>query len=185
MNVAMMTCVTLTATATAVAAQITVPVPFSPAPFTLQVLACHPLRAPARPALRGTSVGNLRVGLRRNRGRARHHRRLHGRLPPLVPLRRPRGPCGLHRPSPGSADELPLGRGRTRRHLRARATWLSMVADLPFAVAITQGVLLLVAFVLVNVGLDATVASAARPDHRRFAGLRGRVAPRDSNIMLR
>jgi biotin transport system substrate-specific component len=43
------------------------------------------------------------------------------------------------------------------------ATWLSVVTDLPFAVALAQGVLIFVPFDLIKVGLAALVAVAAAP----------------------
>jgi biotin transport system substrate-specific component len=43
------------------------------------------------------------------------------------------------------------------------ATWLSVVTDLPFAVALAQGVLIFVPFDLIKVGLATLVAVAAAP----------------------
>ncbi len=41
--------------------------------------------------------------------------------------------------------------------------WLSVVTDLPFAVALAQGALIFVPFDLIKVGLAALVAVAAAP----------------------
>jgi biotin transport system substrate-specific component len=43
------------------------------------------------------------------------------------------------------------------------ATWLSVVTDLPFAVAVAQGVIIFVPFDLIKVALAALVAIAAAP----------------------
>jgi biotin transport system substrate-specific component len=43
------------------------------------------------------------------------------------------------------------------------ATWLSVATDLPFAVAVAQGVIIFVPFDLIKVALAALVAIAAAP----------------------
>jgi biotin transporter BioY len=45
----------------------------------------------------------------------------------------------------------------------AGAVWLSVVTDLPLAVAVAQGVLIFVPFDLIKVALAALVAVAAAP----------------------
>ena len=63
----------------------------------------------------------------------------------------------------GAASPASSGVRGARRDLRRRGVWLSVVTDLPLAVAVAQGVLIFVPFDLIKVALAALVAVAAAP----------------------
>jgi biotin transport system substrate-specific component len=161
MRLAMMTRAALMAAVTAVAAQIAVPI--FPVPFTLQVLA--------------VVLSGLLLGPR------------YGALAQVVYLLVgaigvPLGPTGGYLLSyPVAAAVAGLAAGAARSAPRPRALlssfllgcaalvviyaagagWLSVVTDLPLAVAVAQGVLIFVPFDLIKVALAALVAVAAAP----------------------
>ncbi len=175
LNVATMTRVALMAAVTAVAAQIAIPLPFSPVPFTLQVPAVV-----LSGFLLGPRYGTLAqaiyvlvgaVGVPVFAG-------FKGGLGVIF------GPTGGYLVSyPLAAAvaglaayavaRLPRRRALTSSFLwgvaalaviyAVGATWLSVVTNLPLAVAIAQGVLPFVIFDLVKVALAALVAVAAAP----------------------
>src|SRR5918997_941978 len=114
------------------------------------------LRAPARPALRGAGAGGLparrghrRAGLRGVQGRSRRAARAYRRVPPP----RPRA----------LLSSFLLGCVALAVIYAGGAVWLSVVTDLPLAVAVAQGVLIFVPFDLIKVALAALVAVAAAP----------------------
>lgn len=173
MNVSAMTRVALMAAVTAVAAQITIPL--EPVPFTLQVLAvilAGLLLGPRYGALAMVIyvlVGAVGVPV---------FAQFSGGLGVIA------GPTGgylLSYPIAAAVAGLaaPAVRDATRRRALVLsfaagvgalvviyalgATWLSVVAGLPFAVAIAQGVLPFVVFDLIKAGLAALVAVAAAP----------------------
>ena len=173
MNVATMTRAALMAAVTAVAAQISVPL-FS-VPFTLQVLAVilsgH-LLGPRYGALSQAIyvlVGAVGVPV---------FAHFSGGLAVVL------GPTGGYLVSyPVAAAVAGLAAHAARDATRRRAlwtsflwgcaglaviyaigaTWLSVVTDLPLAVALAQGVLIFVPFDLIKVALAALVAVAAAP----------------------
>ncbi len=175
MNVAMMTRVALMAAVTAVAAQITIPLPFSPVPFTLQVPAVvlsGLLLGPRYGALaQAVYVLVGAVGVPVFAG-------FKGGLGVIF------GPTGGYLLSyPLAAAVAGLAAYAVARSPRRRAmvsstlwgtaalaliyaigaTWLSVVAALPPAVAVAQGGLPFVVFDLVKVVLAALVAVGAAP----------------------
>lgn len=175
MNVGTMIRVALMAAVTAIAAQIAIPLPFSPVPFTLQVLAVilsGLLLGPRYGALAQTIyvlVGAIGVPV---------FAQFHGGLGIIL------GPTGGYLISyPIAAAIAGLAARAAANAVRRRAlwisvlwgtagltiiyalgaTWLSVVAHLPIAVALAEGVLPFVAFDLIKVGLAALVAVAAAP----------------------
>ena len=175
MNVAVMTRVGLMAAVTAVAAQLAIPLPFSPVPFTLQVLAVI-----LSGLLLGSRYGALAQAIYILVGAvgvpvfAQFHAGLGVVLGPtggyLVSYPLAAAVAGLA--ARGAAD------GTRDRALWVSflwgtvglvviyalgATWLSAVADLPFAIALAQGVLPFVVFDLIKVALASLVAIAAAP----------------------
>ena len=175
MNVATMTRVALMAAVTAVAAQIAIPLPFSPVPFTLQVPAVvlsgfllgprHGALAQAIYVLVGAVGVPVFAGFK-------------GGLGVIF------GPTGgylLSYPLAAAVAALAayaVARSDRRRALASSflwgvaalaviyaigAVWLSMVTDLPLAVAVAQGVLPFVVFDLVKIVLAALVAVATAP----------------------
>ena len=168
-----MTRVALMAAVTAVAAQIAIPI--FPVPFTLQVLAVilsGLLLGPRYGALAQAIyvlVGAVGVPV---------FAEFRGGLGVIL------GPTGGYLVSyPIAAAVAGLAAGAARSGSRRRAlstsflwgcvglgviyafgaTWLSVVTDLPFAVALAQGVIIFVPFDLIKVGLAALVAVAAAP----------------------
>ena len=175
LNVATMTRVALMAAVTAVAAQIAIPLPFSPVPFTLQVPAVvlsGLLLGPRYGALaQAIYVLVGAVGVPVFAG-------FKGGLGIIF------GPTGGYLVSyPLAAAVAGLAAYAVARSARRRALtvgslwgiaalaviyaigagWLSVVTDLPLAVAVAQGVLPFVVFDLVKVVLAALVAVAAAP----------------------
>ena len=175
LNVAMMTRVALMAAVTAVAAQITIPLPFSPVPFTLQVPAV---------VLSGLLLGSRYGAL------AQAIYVLVGAVGVPVFAGFKGGLGVVFGPTGGYLLSYPLAaavaglaayavaRSARRRALTSGflwgvaalaviyaigATWLSVVAGLPPAVAVAQGVLPFVVFDLVKVVLAALVAVGAAP----------------------
>lgn len=175
LNVATMTRVALMAAVTAVAAQISIPLPFTPVPFTLQVLAVilsGLLLGPRYGALAQVIyvlLGAVGVPV---------FAQFHGGLGVVF------GPTGGYLLSyPFAAAVAGLAAYAAANAIRRRAlwisflwgaaglaviyalgaTWLSVVAHLPIAVAVVQGVLPFVVFDLIKVGLAALVAVAAAP----------------------
>src|SRR5215216_1330774 len=135
----------------------------------------HPLRAPARTALRGARAGDLPA--HRSRGRA-------GLRPVQGWARRVIGPTGGYLLSyPIAAAVAGLATNATRGAAHRRALWTSLlwgcvgltviyalgatclafVTRLPFAAALAQGVAPFVFFDLIKVALAALVAVAASP----------------------
>ncbi len=172
-----MTRVALMAAVTAIAAQIAIPLPFSPVPFTLQVLAVilsGLLLGPRYGALAQAIyvlVGAIGVPV---------FAQFHGGLGVIL------GPTGgylLSYPIAAAVAGLAAHAATNANAVRHRAlwvsflwgavglaaiyvlgaTWLSVAAHLPFAVAGVQGVLPFVVFDLIKVGLAALVAVAAAP----------------------
>ena len=175
MNVATMTRVALMAAVTAVAAQIAIPLPFSLVPFTLQVPAVvlsGLLLGPRYGALAQAIyvlVGAVGVPVFAN---------FKGGLGIIF------GPTGGYLVSyPLAAAVAGLAAYAAAHSPRRRALtvsslwgvaalaviyaigagWLSVVTDLPLAVAVVQGVLPFVVFDLVKVVLAALVAVTAAP----------------------
>ena len=175
LNVATMTRVALMAAVTAVAAQIAITLPFSPVPFTLQVPAVvlsglllgprHGALAQATYLLVGAVGVPVFAGFK-------------GGLGVIL------GPTGGYLVSyPLAAAVAGLAAYAVARSARRRALmlslllgvaalaviyaigagWLSVVTDLPLAVAVAQGVLPFVVFDLVKVVVAALVAVAAAP----------------------
>lgn len=175
LNVATMTRVALMAAVTAVAAQIAIPLPFSPVPFTLQVPAVvlsglllgprHGALAQAIYVLVGAVGVPVFAGFK-------------GGLGVIL------GPTGGYLVSyPLAAVVAGLAAYAVTRSPRRTALtssflwgvaalaviyaigagWLSVVTDLPLAVAVAQGILPFVVFDLVKVALAALVAVAAAP----------------------
>jgi biotin transport system substrate-specific component len=175
LNVATMTRVALMAAVTAVAAQIAIPLPFSPVPFTLQVPAVvlsglllgprYGALAQAIYVLVGAVGVPVFAGFR-------------GGLGIIF------GPTGGYLLSyPLAAAVAGLAAYAAAHSPRRRALtvgslwgvaalaviyaigagWLSVVTDLPLAVAVAQGVLPFVVFDLIKVVLAALVAVAAAP----------------------
>jgi len=175
LNVATMTRVALMAAVTAVAAQIAIPLPFSPVPFTLQVPAVvlsglllgprHGALAQAIYVLVGAVGVPVFAGFK-------------GGLGVIL------GPTGGYLVSyPLAAVVAGLAAYAVARSPRRTALtssflwgvaalaviyaigagWLSVVTDLPLAVAVAQGILPFVVFDLVKVALAALVAVAAAP----------------------
>ncbi len=183
MSASAMTRVALMAAVTAVAAQIAVPIP--PVPFTLQVLAVilsGLLLGPRYGALAQAIyvlVGAVGVPV---------FAEFSGGLGVILG---PRGGYLVSYPIAAAVAGLAAGAVRSagvrsagvRSAARRRAlltgflwgcvglgviyafgvAWLSVVTDLPFAVALAQGVLIFVPFDLIKVGLAALVAVAAAP----------------------
>jgi biotin transport system substrate-specific component len=168
-----MTRVALMAAVTAVAAQITIPL--EPVPFTLQVLAVI-----LSGLLLGPRYGALAMAIYVLVGAVGVpvFAQFSGGLGVIV------GPTGGYLLSyPIAAAVAGLAARAVRDAPRRRAlvvgfgagvgalvviyalgaTWLSVVAGLPFAVAIAQGVLPFVVFDLIKAGLAALVAVAAAP----------------------
>ena len=175
MNVAIMTRVALMAAVTAVAAQIAVPLPFSGVPFTMQVLAVI-----LTGLLLGPRYGALAMGIYLLVGAVGVpvFAQFSGGLGVIL------GPTGGYLISYPVAAALAglaahaaasAGRGRALAFSFVAGTaglvviyalgmsWLMVVAQLPFAVALVQGVLPFVVFDLIKVGLAALVAVAAAP----------------------
>lgn len=173
MNVAMMTRVALMAAVTAVAAQIVIPL--SPVPFTFQVLAVT-----LSGLLLGPRYGALAMGIYLLVGAigVPVFAGFKGGLGVIL------GPTGGYLVSyPVAAALTGLAAHAAANAARSRAlgfsfaagtagliviyalgmTWLMIVAQLPFAVALAQGVLPFVVFDLIKVGLAALVAVAAAP----------------------
>lgn len=173
LNVAMMTRVALMAAVTAVAAQIVIPLP--PVPFTFQVLAVI-----LSGLLLGSRYGALAMGIYLLVGAvgAPVFFGFQGGIGHIL------GPTGGYLVSyPIAAAIAGLAAHATANAGRRRAlslsfaagtaglvviyalgmTWLMVVAQLPLAVALAQGVLPFVVFDLVKVGLAALVAVAAAP----------------------
>ena len=173
MRLAMMTRAALMAAVTAVAAQIAVPI--FPVPFTLQVLAVVlsglllGARYGALAQVVYLLVGAIGVPV---------FAEFRGGLGVLL------GPTGgylLSYPVAAAVAGLAAGAARTAPRPRALlssfllgcvalaviyaggAVWLSVVTDLPLAVAVAQGVLIFVPFDLIKVALAALVAVAAAP----------------------
>ena len=175
LNVATMTRVALMAAVTAVAAQITIPLPFSPVPFTLQVPAVvlsGLLLGPRYGALAQAIyvlVGAVGVPV------------FAGFKGGLGVIFGPTGGYLLSYPLAAAVAGLAayaVARSPRRRAMASStlwgaaalaviyaigATWLSVVAGLPPAVAVAQGVLPFVVFDLVKVVLAALVAVGAAP----------------------
>jgi biotin transport system substrate-specific component len=170
-----LTRVALMAAVTAVTAQITIPLPFSPVPFTLQVLAVilsGLLLGPRYGALSQAIyvlIGAIGVPVFAG---------FSGGLGIVL------GPTGGYLLSyPAAAAVAGLATHAATSASRRRGlwtsflwgcaglaiiytigtTWLAMVTDLPFAVALAQGVLPFVVLDLVKVVLAALVAVAAAP----------------------
>ncbi|MGB3682519.1 MAG: biotin transporter BioY [Rubrobacteraceae bacterium] len=175
MNAGSMTRVALMAAVTAVAAQIAIPLPFSPIPFTLQVLAVI-----LTGLLLGPRYGALAMGIYLLVGAVGVpvFSEFRGGLGHLL------GPTGGYLVSyPLAAAIVGLAAHAAANAIRQRAlvlsfvagtaalgviyafgmTWLMIVAQLPFLVALAQGVLPFVVFDLIKVGLAALVAIAAAP----------------------
>ena len=173
LNVAMMTRVALMAAVTAVAAQIVIPL--SPVPFTFQVLAVV-----LSGLLLGPRYGALAMGIYLLVGAVGVpvFAQFQGGLGIIL------GPTGGYLISyPIAAALAGLAAHAAASAVRRRAlafsfvagtggliviyalgmTWLMIVAQLPFAVALAQGVLPFVVFDLIKVGLAALVAVAAAP----------------------
>lgn len=163
------------AAVTAVAAQISIPLPFSPVPFTLQVLAVV-----LSGLLLGPHYGALAQAIYVLVGAvgAPVFAQFHGGLGVVF------GPTGgylLSYPLAAAVAGLAARAAANANRRRALwvsfiwgtaglaviyalgATWLSAFADLPFAVALAQGVLPFVIFDLIKVALAALVAVAAAP----------------------
>ena len=169
-----MTRTALMAAVTAVAAQISIPLPFSPVPFTLQVLAVV-----LSGLLLGPRYGALAQAIYVLVGAvgAPVFAQFHGGLGVVF------GPTGAYLLSYPLAAVAGLAARAAANANRRRAlwvsfiwgtaglaviyalgaTWLSAFADLPFAVALAQGVLPFVIFDLIKVALSALVAVAAAP----------------------
>ncbi len=175
MNVAMMTRVALMAAVTAVAAQIAIPLPFSGVPFTMQVLAVV-----LSGLLLGPRYGALAMGIYLLVGAVGVpvFAQLQGGLGVIL------GPTGGYLVSyPIAAALAGLAAHAAANAVRSRAiafsfaagtvglvviyalgmAWLMVVSQLPFVVALAQGVLPFVVFDLIKVGLAALVAVAAAP----------------------
>lgn len=173
MNVAMMTRVALMAAVTAVAAQIVIPL--FPVPFTLQVLAVV-----LAGLLLGPRYGALAMAIYLLVGAVGVpvFAGFKGGLGIIL------GPTGGYLISyPLAAAIAGFAAHAAANAMRRKAltvsvlagtaalvviyalgmTWLMIVAQLPFAVALAQGVLPFVAFDLIKVGLAALVAVAAAP----------------------
>ncbi|HZY66320.1 MAG: biotin transporter BioY [Actinomycetota bacterium] len=173
MNLAMMTRAALMAAVTAVAAQIIIPL--FPVPFTLQVFAVV-----LAGLLLGPRYGALAMGIYLLVGAVGVpvFAGFKGGLGIIL------GPTGGYLVSyPLAAAIAGLAAYAAANAVRRRAltlsilvgtgalvviyafgmTWLMIVAQLPFAVALAQGVLPFVAFDLIKVGLAALVAVAAAP----------------------
>lgn len=175
MNTSMMARVALMAAVTAVAAQIAVPLPFSPVPFTFQVLAVV-----LAGLLLGPRYGALAMGIYLLIGAigVPVFAQFSGGLGKIV------GPTGGYLVSyPLAAAVAGLAARAARDAGRSRAlwtsflagtvalgviyvlgaTWLAVVAQLPPAVAVAQGVLPFVVLDLIKVGIAGLVAVAAAP----------------------
>lgn len=175
LNVAMITRVALMAAVTAVAAQIAIPLPFSGVPFTMQVLAVV-----LSGLLLGPRYGALAMGIYLLVGAVGVpvFAQFQGGLGTIL------GPTGGYLVSyPIAAALAGLAAPAAANAVRRRAlslsfaagtaglvviyalgmTWLMIVAQLPLAVALAQGVLPFVVFDLIKVGLAALVAVAAAP----------------------
>jgi len=175
LNVATMTRVALMAAVTAVAAQIAIPLPFSPVPFTLQVPAVV-----LSGLLLGSRYGALAMAVYLLVGAVGVpvFAQFSGGLGKIA------GPTGgylLSYPLAAAVAGLaayaaansPRSRALTLSFLWGVAAlaviytigagWLSVVANLPIAVAVAQGVLPFVFFDLVKVVLAALVAVAVAP----------------------
>lgn len=175
LNVAMMTRVALMAAVTAVAAQIAIPLPFSGVPFTMQVLAVV-----LSGLLLGPYYGALAMGVYLLVGAVGVpvFAQFQGGLGILL------GPTGGYLASyPIAAALAGLAAHAAANASRRRAIWTSfaagtaglaviyalgmgwlmVVSQLPFAVALAQGVLPFVVFDLIKVGLASLVAVAAAP----------------------
>jgi biotin transport system substrate-specific component len=173
LRLAMMTRAALMAAVTAVAAQIAVPI--FPIPFTLQVLAVV-----LSGLLLGARYGALAQAIYLLVGAigVPVFAEFRGGLGVLL------GPTGGYLLSyPIAAAVAGLAAGAARSASRGRAltvsflwgcvglaviyafgaVWLSVVTDLPLAVAVAQGVLIFVPFDLIKVALAALVAVAAAP----------------------
>lgn len=171
----MMTRVALMAAVTAVAAQIAIPLPFSGVPFTMQVLAVV-----LSGLLLGPRYGALAMGIYLLVGAAGApvFFGFQGGIGHIL------GPTGGYLVSyPIAAALAGLAAPAAANAVRRRAlslsfaagtaglvviyalgmTWLMVVAQLPLAVALAQGVLPFVVFDLIKVGLAALVAVAAAP----------------------
>ena len=175
MNAAVMTRVALMAAVTAVAAQIAIPLPFSPVPFTLQVLAV---------ILSGLLLGSRYGAL------AQAIYVLLGAVGVPVFAQFHAGLGVVFGPTGGYLLSYPLAAAVAGLAARAAANaprrralwtsflwgtvglvviyalgaiWLSAVADLPFGIALAQGVLPFVVFDLIKVALAALVAVATAP----------------------
>jgi biotin transport system substrate-specific component len=169
----MMTRAALMAAVTAVAAQIAVPI--FPVPFTLQVLAVV-----LSGLLLGSRYGALAQAIYLFVGAigVPVFAEFRGGLGVVL------GPTGGYLVSyPGAAAVAGLAAGAARSASRRRALllsflvgcaalaviytvgagWLSVVTDLPLAVAVAQGVLIFMPFDLIKVALAALVAVAAAP----------------------
>ena len=163
------------AAVTAVAAQIAIPLPFSGVPFTMQVLAVV-----LSGLLLGPRYGALAMGIYLLVGAVGVpvFAQFQGGLGILL------GPTGGYLVSyPVAAALAGLAAHAAANAVRRRAlafsfaagtagllviyafgmTWLMVVSQLPFAVALAQGVLPFVVFDLIKVGLAALVAVAAAP----------------------
>ena len=176
LNVATMTRVALMAAVTAVAAQIAIPLPFSPVPFTLQVPAVvlsGLLLGPRYGALAQAIyvlVGAVGVPV------------FAGFKGGLGVIFGPTGGYLISYPLAAAVAGLAayaVARSSSRRRALTvgslwgvaalaviyaiGAGWLSVVTDLPLAVAVAQGVLPFVVFDLVKVVVAALVAVAAAP----------------------
>ena len=175
MNVAMMTRVALMAAVTAVAAQIAIPLPFSGVPFTMQVLAVM-----LSGLLLGPRYGALAMTIYLLIGAvgAPVFFGFQGGIGHIF------GPTGGYLVSYPIATAIAgLAAHAAANAVRSRAlafsfvtgtagliviyafgmTWLIVVSQLPFAVALAQGVLPFAVLDLIKVGLAALVAVAAAP----------------------
>jgi biotin transport system substrate-specific component len=175
LNAAVMTRVALMAALTAVAAQLAIPLPFSSVPFTLQVLAVI-----LSGLLLGSRYGALAQAIYVLLGAvglpvfAQFHAGLGVVFGPtggyLLSYPLAAAVAGL---AARAAANIPRRRGLWVSLLWGTvglvviyalgATWLSAVADLPFAIALAQGVLPFVVFDLIKVALAALVAVATAP----------------------
>ena len=175
MNLAMMTRAAMMAAVTAVAAQIAIPLPFSVIPFTMQVLAVV-----LSGLLLGPRYGALAMGIYLLVGAVGVpvFAQFQGGIGHIL---RPTGGYLLSYPIAAAIAGLAAYAAVNAVRWQALVvsflagtaalaviyalgmTWLMIVAQLPFVVALAQGVLPFVAFDLIKVGLAALVAVAAAP----------------------
>ena len=175
MNVATITRVALMAAVTAVAAQIAIPLPFSPVPFTLQVPAVvlsglllgsrHGALAQAIYVLVGAVGVPVFAGFKGGLGVIFGPTGGYLLSYPLAAAVAGLAAYAVARSPRRSAltSSILWGTAALTVIYAIGAGWLSVVTDLPLAVAVAQGVLPFVVFDLVKVVLAALVAVAAAP----------------------